>query len=93
MKGADATTVLDSRRRFAELEPLHADPVRNNPPKLIGYVHRATCTLFTERRTASQPSVPMILRAPNGPHRINRSHAARIRAAERIGVVMRIDEQ
>ena len=77
-------------RHHESLRALHAEPVRTNPPKLIGYVCPTCLALFTTLHLPSEPTVPTSPNVPNSPPRRNRSHAARIRAAERLGYLMQV---
>jgi hypothetical protein len=76
-------------RHHEALVALHAEPVRTNPAKLIGYVCPDCLTLFTAHYLPSEPTVPTSPNVPNSPPCRNLAHAARLRAAERLGFLMR----
>lgn len=73
-------------RQLVLVIPLHAEPKGTNPPKLIGYACRRCSLIMT---TAMAPSAPKVQRVRNGPLRVSRAHAARLRAADRAGISVR----
>ena len=64
-----------------------------NPAKHIGYFCRACVTVFTPTGAASQPVVPSLPKVPSAPLRASRSHATRVRAVDRLGLAIAVEER
>lgn len=73
---------------------LHAEPIRNNPAKLIGWyddteVKRGEAPIIRLFTVNFLPSDPMVVDPRRA--RPNKSHGQRIKAAERLGYTVVVD--
>lgn len=73
--------------RHTELVRLYAEPNGNNPAKHIGFVCKDCKRLLTARYQWSEP-LKAAQKVAGAPLVRNLSHAARIRAAEDLGLLM-----